>query len=479
MAYRSFLASFALLLGETCSVFAQPGLTSSKSSEAAAESSPLAITPAVISAYGDPSPPSQPVNSPAVPTLPDMPFNPGASGTPLMPAFPIDQAAFGYPDSPLPSPSLDYYGVVRPPIVVNDPRVYLGANLLLWWMKPTPAAPLITASLPGDQAILGNPSTVVMFGDREKELGPFDGGRAQVDWWITENFGIEGVGILFEQRAQTETFISDTMGNPTIGIPFVDANTGLGNAVVLATNGVSAGGVEVRQTLRLFGLEANFLTQDGFHQGDFHFRTLFGGRYAELRETLGIDTSTTFLFNNIGTFGGVPLPAQSMVNGNDSFATRNTFTGGQVGFEAIWGSTNLFLTLRGTFATGSTHQNATIAGSSTLTLPNGLTVTLPGNLLALSTNSGRTTLDELSVLPEASLSVTVNLGDHLHLHGGYSFMYWSNIVRPGDQVDRVINATLVPLLTPGVPAGAAQPRVIMNRTDFWAQGANAGLTLMW
>jgi hypothetical protein len=46
------------------------------------------------------------------------------------------------------------------------------------------------------------------------------------------------------------------------------------------------------------------------------------------------------------------------------------------------------------------------------------------------------------------------------LFAAYDFLYLSEVVRPGDQIDH----NLVP-----------SPLPIFNRTDFWAQGVSFGL----
>jgi hypothetical protein len=54
------------------------------------------------------------------------------------------------------------------------------------------------------------------------------------------------------------------------------------------------------------------------------------------------------------------------------------------------------------------------------------------------------------------------------------------VVRPGEQIDRVINAGQSPLYEtpatpPGLQGGPARPTVVFRGTDFWAQGINFGL----
>jgi hypothetical protein len=59
---------------------------------------------------------------------------------------------------------------------------------------------------------------------------------------------------------------------------------------------------------------------------------------------------------------------------------------------------------------------------------------------------------------------------------GYSFLYLSSVVRPGDQIDRVLNVTRIPNFVPGaVPSGPLRPMPLIHDTDFWAQGINFGV----
>jgi hypothetical protein len=58
-------------------------------------------------------------------------------------------------------------------------------------------------------------------------------------------------------------------------------------------------------------------------------------------------------------------------------------------------------------------------------------------------------------------------------------MYWSQVVRPGSQIDRNINLSQSVILgnTNGILTGPASPMPLFNRTDFWAQGLSVGFEL--
>jgi hypothetical protein len=60
---------------------------------------------------------------------------------------------------------------------------------------------------------------------------------------------------------------------------------------------------------------------------------------------------------------------------------------------------------------------------------------------------------------------------------GYTFLYWSRVVRPGDQIDLEVNQELIP---PGSGDGLpAHPQFAFRDTDLWVHGFNVGLEYQW
>ena len=55
---------------------------------------------------------------------------------------------------------------------------------------------------------------------------------------------------------------------------------------------------------------------------------------------------------------------------------------------------------------------------------------------------------------------------------GYTFLYLSDVLRPGDQIDPYINVSQLP---PGPLEGAALPQFGFHSTGFWAQGLSFGI----
>ena len=127
-------------------------------------------------------------------------------------------------------------------------------------------------------------------------------------------------------------------------------------------------------------------------------------------------------------------------------------------------------------ALGDTHQIVSINGSQVQD-DNVLGIsTFRGGLLALPTNIGRFTQDRFSVVPELGLNLGYQVTDHLRLVVGYSFLYWSSVVRPGGQSDRNLDVTNIPnFISTALPTGQGRPAPLLQTTDFWAQGINFGL----
>ena len=128
-------------------------------------------------------------------------------------------------------------------------------------------------------------------------------------------------------------------------------------------------------------------------------------------------------------------------------------------------------------ALGSTHQVVTVSGTTTVTTPSGATQTATGGLLALDADIGQHAHDVFSVIPEGQAHPELSDSAVAAHYVGYSFLYWSDVVRPGDQVVRTVNETQLPTSQNiGPLVGPAQPAFPFRQTSFWAQGIDFGLS---
>jgi hypothetical protein len=132
-------------------------------------------------------------------------------------------------------------------------------------------------------------------------------------------------------------------------------------------------------------------------------------------------------------------------------------------------------------AIGVTHQTVSIDGNQRLGLPSGgPPLIFAGGLLATPSNIGSFEADRFSVVPELTLTAGCYLTGNLRAFVGYNALYWSNVVRPGRQIDRIIDLTTVPnSFFPGDPTLPNRPGVFFTQSDLWVHGINFGMEYRW
>jgi hypothetical protein len=154
----------------------------------------------------------------------------------------------------------------------------------------------------------------------------------------------------------------------------------------------------------------------------------------------------------------------------DRFNTRNEFYGGQLGGRVEYAGDRLFLSGLFKIGLGTTHEVVDLTGFTRGA------VNTPGGLLVLTSNGGRRSHDEFAAVPELGINVGYQVCRGFQVFVGYTFLYISDVVRPGDQINRNVNPNLLPASpTFRTPTGPAEPAFSFQRTDFWAQGMNFGL----
>jgi hypothetical protein len=95
-----------------------------------------------------------------------------------------------------------------------------------------------------------------------------------------------------------------------------------------------------------------------------------------------------------------------------------------------------------------------------------------GGLLALPTNIGLVRYSHPTLIPEFGLNIAYDFTNHLRLRGGYNFLYWDQVRRPGQQIDTSINPNLIPVALGG---GPVRPLVSRDETDIFVHGMNFGI----
>ena len=93
-------------------------------------------------------------------------------------------------------------------------------------------------------------------------------------------------------------------------------------------------------------------------------------------------------------------------------------------------------------ALGDNYQSVSINGSSLVSGAFAATPgTSPGGIFTQATNIGLQTRNQFAVVPEAQVQLGYTIWSGIRLFVGYDFIYLSNVVRPGDQIDTTLNFT--------------------------------------
>ena len=434
---------------------------------------PFVMSPPPGMGYGPP--PGMPYAPPPQPAMPFvMPPPPGmeAPGTPAPMLPPGMEAPMpAPPDGPPPgSDGADDAADGERPHWCD--HFWADADFLLWWIKAAHTPTLLTRGSAGDAVpgALGQPGTSSLFGgDLAYDARP--GGRFSVGAWLAEEngyrFGLQGDFFFLGQGSIN--FNASSSGTPVLAQPFLDPNTNAERATLIAFPGQQSGQFSASLSSRLWGAEVETRTE-AVDTGVIHIDTLFGLRYLEFLESLDVGSASAFV-NPDPLLGGVTI-AQS-----DRFAASNFFYGAEIGADGRADFGPLSLRLMGKVAFGDTHEVVGVGGSTTLTTTlGGGSTTIPTGSLALPTNSGRHGREAFTVVPEGRFTVGYAVTKHVSATVGYSFLYASDVLRPGDQVDSEINRTQIPPpIGPGALVGPARPAFPFHETDFWAQGVNLGL----
>ncbi|MCI0376598.1 MAG: BBP7 family outer membrane beta-barrel protein [Gemmataceae bacterium] len=332
------------------------------------------------------------------------------------------------------------HGFNEPP--VRNYCVYGWGDYLYWWVREQTIPSVLTTGTGGQ--LLGRPDI---------DLDNVTGVRIMVGTWINSRntLGIEGGGFYMFERSATATL--NFGGSAAINRPFFET--------IVSENS------EIANRLQLWGAELNLRRQcccTGTGCVGGYFDMLGGFRFLDLGEQLTVSNQTVF--------GTAPvLLSDATVTTFDSFTTHNKFYGGQLGAETGWVWNNVWLNAYGKVAVGINRQNVLIEGRTDVIAPTAPlgSLTAQGGFLAQPSNSGRFSRDEFAVVPEVGVNVGYKVCENFRLGIGYTFVYFDNVLRPGEQMEGVA-ATRPPLFFLG-QAGAG-PTFTFRETDFWAHGVN-------
>ena len=368
----------------------------------------------------------------------------------------------------------------------NAAPLWFGAEALIW-STPSSYLPLIvTTSEAGtqgaDAGIIGRPGTQVLYGGNDLFTGTHGGFRLRggVNF---DQCGVSGMDAEFFMLGnRNESYHGVSNGTPILARPFLNAQTGLNDAQLVAYPGLVNGSIDVN-------------AKSSLNSGALHYREVFwkecapgdpcadscwrsaprsfslgfqiGPRFINLRETIGINEQLTGQGNSAGTKYSI----------QDSFRTKNQFWGAEFGLFGNRQRGRWSLDGAARLAVGGTNQQLDISGQTAVTA-GGVTTTNPGGFLAQSTNSGSFKQNRFALVPQFDVGISYQMTNNWRASVGYSLLYWGSVLRATEQIDPVVNPGLLP--PPQDPLiGELRPTALMHESSYLAHGITLGLERRW
>lgn len=341
------------------------------------------------------------------------------------------------------------------------------AEYLLWWTKGMQVPALVTTGPTDanqDQAgVL--PNAAVFFGDQRQNDDGRNGGRFTLGGWF-DSFDNQGVEISYLFLEEEGSTLSRSSGKSEIlARPFFNVQSNAQDSRLIAFPNVVSGDVAIDVTTDFRSGEALFRNVVSRSCGS-QFEYTLGYRYAELEDLVSFSESTLSL-------DGPTL--DSTINLSEQFESHNEFHGGQFGIRVVHNPRPLWsMDFLAKFALGNNKTELDIGGQTTSTTSTGTSTTNSGGLLTQNTNIGVFEDDDFTTITEIGFTLKRCLDCGITASIGYTFLYWSDVVRAADHVDTGVNPSQIP---PATLDGQPRPQFNFRSTSFWAQGINFGAEL--
>jgi len=349
------------------------------------------------------------------------------------------------------------------------------AEYLYCWARGAYLPPLVTQSADGtaleNAGILGEPGTELLYGDGLTSVGPRSGlrlrgrmalGSAREWWLVAEGFGLPPFD---------DEFVAGSTGPHILARPFYDEAIDGPNSELVSFPGFVDGLIEIEASNELWGagitLQRNLLCYEMDEvRPELRIDLLVGYRFLELSDRVRINEHLT------GVFIDGPLLLGTRFDITDDYSTQSRFHGVDLGIRGQWTRGRYFLDGELRAALGQTDHCLDVHGFTGISVPGVGSVAFPGGLLASGDMMGQHRDREFSVVPQAELRLGRQFTDHLRLSVGYTFLYWSQVVRAGEQIGATIDSSALPSAgSEPVPAQSTP----LSSSSFWMHGITANL----
>ncbi len=358
-------------------------------------------------------------------------------------------------------------------------QVTASAEYLIWFNKNIPSLPplVVTDRVNPEQGDI----TLTGANTASIDFHVFSGGRLSLGYFAgdCQTCGVETtLFMLFRQSLRLRVDSSSFLGRS-----FFNTFTNADDAFVVGFPDVASGTINVVTSSQTWGAEINAwrnIVNEPITE-QFRLDFLVGFRYLDLNEDVSITSATHFNQNLATTNPNVAAFAGSQVAAADLFGTDNQFFGGQIGFSSKYYGDLGTIDFRFKLAIGDDHESLNTRGSQLRTFPNGVSVPSVGGVLVQRSNLGYFTHDQFIVVPEASVNWILALTKNIDINLGYTLLFMSHALRPGNNIDRSVDPSQLPNFTGarGAPVDLTRPGVPFLQTNYYAHGLSAGITFRW
>jgi Putative beta barrel porin-7 (BBP7) len=385
---------------------------------------------------------------------------------------PVEPAPAG-PPVPTAQVGIASYLLSTLPRPTGGGQFWATGDYLFTFVRGTNLPPLVTTSVPGTPrtaaGILGDPRTSTLFGSNWVDNDLRSGFRFGMGYWFNpeKTLGVEAgvIAIL----SQTANFSANSTDGTILARPYIDATTGLPQAVLVAFPGSSNGSITVSAQSGSFYSANVDLTETAYDIGWFRITSLLGYRFYRYDEALRINQVISPLPTN-----PFPFPVGTQITNTDNFNTHNVFHGVDMGFRSQFFWNDFSLEVLTKLAFGRITRTFVIEGEQTVSAPGATTVTQPAGVLALGSNSGTFSSGDWKAMPEAGFTLNWQIRNNITARLGYSFLFLNGVARAADQVDTTVNPNFFPGGA-GIGVGPLRPVANHIRTDMWIQTINVGV----
>ena len=325
---------------------------------------------------------------------------------------------------------------------------------------------LVTSSSVGtpssNAGVLNSPNTTPLLGTEYGKASQ-SGFKFGVGGWLDRNHESGFEVNYFGLPSQSERHTFDSNQFPILARPVFDSTLDREAASLISYPNVLRGNLSVIGSTDLQMVDALF--RERWAKGpSSQVDVVFGYQYAGLHEKLSIDQFSQYLS------GQGPILVGTTKQISDQFETRNQFHGGVFGLDYRERIGQSIFSIRPGLAFGMNETKVDIRGNTTNTVPGGGSANFAGGLLAQSTNIGSYFDRKMIVIPELTVRLQTQLCSHWQFSIGYNLHYWSNAVRPGSQIDRMVSQ-----YPPETPVGDRHPLFPFQKEGVLIHGLQTGL----